>query len=52
MPLRLKTDKWNKCNHWVKTSENTWSSIPQIYVKTTSPTNKWKPLYKYSWGSW
>ena len=54
MPLLLKTNKWNKCNHWVKTAANTWSSIPQIYVKTSDTTNKWKPLYRYSWevGAW
>lgn len=55
MPLLLKTTKWNRCNHWIKKSDGSWATVPQIYVKTTASSgSKWKPLYKYSWevGEW
>ena len=53
MPLLTKVNNttWYKAKHWVKTGTNSWTSVPQIYVKTGAG---WKPLYKFSWeiGAW
>lgn len=53
MPLLTKVNdgSWNRTKHWIKTGESSWTSVPQIYVKTGAG---WKPLYKFSWevGDW
>lgn len=48
MPLLTKVNNtsWNRTHHWVKTGASTWTSVPQIYVKTGSG---WKPLYTFTW---
>lgn len=50
MPVKIKTDSWHGCNHWVRTSDG-WHSVPQIYIKVGTT---WRKLYNFSWetGSW